>query len=336
MGGAMFRIDGQFRVLAANAEAGQLGRAPVIGRDVLRVLPRVHADAVGSGLAAISAGARSAVRDSRLADGRVMRWLLTACRDAAGGGDGFLVHGVDVSDLVAQAPAPAPARPAPAPAPAPVAAPEPAPAAVTGPAASAEELLAIRGELERERRLHASARQALFAANEEAENLVLRLAEEQQCVAEEQQRVAEEQQRVAAERERQAELRRELEDARREAEEARRREAASAQAQAELAEQLDAERMRRNETLAALSAAEQVPVALRAQLERAQSGLRTDLQELVDRIFLLAPGRAGRGRRCRATRRGRAPAGLGPGSGSPGGPRVASLRTSGRPPARSV
>jgi DNA-binding response OmpR family regulator len=286
MGGAMFRIDGQFRVLAANTEAGQLGRAPVIGRDMLRVLPRVHADAVGSGLAAISAGARSAVRDSRLADGRVMRWLLTACRDAAGGGDGFLVHGVDVSDLVAQAPAPAPARPAPAPAPAPVAAPEPAPAAVTGPAASAEELLAIRGELERERRLHASARQALFAANEEAENLVLRLAEEQQCVAEEQQRVAEEQQRVAAERERQAELRRELEDARREAEEARRREAASAQAQAELAEQLDAERMRRNETLAALSAAEQVPVALRAQLERAQSGLRTDLQELVDRIFL--------------------------------------------------
>jgi DNA-binding response OmpR family regulator len=284
MGGAMFRVDGEFLVLAANAEAGQLGRAPVVGRDVLRILPRVHADAVGSGLAAISAGARSAVRDSRVADGRVMRWLLTACRDAAGGAAGFLVQGVDVSDLVAQAPAPAPARPAPAPAP--MAAPAPEPAPVTGPTANEEELLAMRGELERERRLHASARQALFTANEEAENLVLRLAEEQQCVAEEQQRVAEEQQRLAAERERQAELRRELEDARREAEEARRREAASVQARDELAEQLDAERTRRNEALAALAAAERAPVALRAQLERARSGLRADLQELVDRIFL--------------------------------------------------
>jgi hypothetical protein len=249
---------------------------------VLWILPRVHADAVGSGLAAISAGARSAVRDSRLADGRVMRWLLTACCDAAGGGDGFLLHGVDVSNLVAHAAVPAPA-PVP---PAPVAAPEPAPAPMTGPTASADELLAIRVELERERRLHASARQALFAANEEAENLVLRLAEEQQCVAEEQQRVAEEQQRVAEERQRHAELRREAEEARREAEEARRREAVAAQAQGELAEQLDAERTRRNETLAALSAAEQVPVALRAQLERAQSGLRAEIQELVDRIFL--------------------------------------------------
>ena len=279
MGGAMLRVDGEFLVLAANADAEQLGRAPVVGRDVLRVLPRVHADAVGSGLAAISAGARSAVRDSRLADGRVMRWLLTACRDAAGGGDGFLLHGVDVSNLVAPAPAPAPVPvPVPVP-PAPVAVPEPAPAPMTGPTASADELLAIRVELERERRLHASARQALFAANEETENLVLRLAEEQQCVAEEQQRVAEEQQRHA-------ELRREAEEARREAEEARRREAVSALAQGELAEQLDAERTRRNETLAALSAAEQVPVALRAQLERAQSGLRAEIQELVDRIFL--------------------------------------------------
>jgi|GEM_PF-6245692 len=291
MGGAMFRVDGEFRVLATNADAEQLGRAPVIGRDVLRILPRVHADAVGSGLAALSAGARSAVRDSRLADGRVMRWLLTACCGAVGDGDGFLVYGLDVSDLVA--PAPAPAR-APAPAPAlPVVAPEPEPAPSTGPTASAEELLAIRGELERERGLHASARQALFAANEETENLVLRLAEEQQCVAEEQQRVAEgqqrvaeEQQRVAEERQRHAELRRGLEEARREAEEALRREAASAQAQRELAEQLDAERARRNETLAALSAAEQVPVALRAQLERARSGLRADIQALVDRIFL--------------------------------------------------
>ena len=81
-------------------------------------------------------------------------------------------------------------------------------------------------------------------------------------------------------------MRREAEEARREAEEARRREAVSALAQGELAEQLDAERTRRNETLAALSAAEQVPVALRAQLERAQSGLRAEIQELVDRIFL--------------------------------------------------
>lgn len=260
IGGAMFRIDGEFRVLAANADAEQLGRAPVIGRDVLRILPRVHADAVGSGLAAISAGARSAVRDSRLTEGRVMRWLLTACRDAAGGGDGFLVHGVDVSDLVAQAPVPA------------IVPPEPEPAPSTGPVASEELLLAIRGELERERHLHASARQALFAANEEAESLVLRLAEEQQCVAEEQQR--------------HVELRRGLEEARREAEDALRREAASAQAQRELAEQLDAERARRNETLAALSAAEQAPVALRAQLERARSGLRADIQALVDRVFL--------------------------------------------------
>jgi DNA-binding response OmpR family regulator len=275
MGGALFRVDGEFRVLAANAGAEQLGRAPVAGRDVLRILPRVHADAVGSGLAALSAGARSAVRDSRRDDGGVMRWLLTACRDAADGGDGFLVHGVDVSDLAVQAPAPLPAEE-----------PAPAPAPVTGSAASEEALRAIRTELERERRLHASTRQALFAANEEAENLVLRLAEEQQCVAEEQQRVAEEQHRVVAERQQQAELRRELEDACREAEEARRREAALAQARGELAEQLDAARVRHEETLAALAAAERAPVALRAQLARARSGLRADLQELVDRIFL--------------------------------------------------
>jgi DNA-binding response OmpR family regulator len=299
MGGVMFRVDAEFRVLAANDEAQAFGRAPIVGRDVLRVLPRVHADAVGSALAAVSAGARSAVRDSRPVDGRVMRWLLTGTRDAAGNADGFLVHGVDVSDLAAQAQAQAPVR---EPAPAPSAVPLPAPAAAAGD----EELRALRKELERDRQLLGSARKALFEATEESERLVLQLAEEQQCVAEEQQRVAEERKRhaelrraLAALESQRDELAAALEGVRREADEAQRREAEAERKEAEarrreaeaeragreLAAALDGERARHGETLAALSAAAQAPAELRAQLSQAREGLRADIQQLVDRIF---------------------------------------------------
>lgn len=261
LGGPVFRVAEGFEVVAANEAAQALGRAPIVGRDVLKVLPRVHADAVGDALAAISAGARAVVRDSRPADGQVMRWLLTSRGDAAGNGDGFLVHGIDVSDLSSQA------------------------AVEQAPAKGDDEIEAMRRQLEQERQALAKARQALQAATEESGGLAARLAEEQAQLAELRRALAAAE---AQHEELQAGLeqaRRDAEKAQREAEWAQRRETESEQAGSKLAKALDAERARHSETLAALSAAEKVPIAIRAQLERARHGLRADIDELVGRIF---------------------------------------------------
>jgi CheY-like chemotaxis protein len=266
--GPVFRVGAQFEVLAANEEAKALKRTPLAGRDVLKFLPRVHADAVGDGLAALSAGARSAVRDSRPRDGQVIRWLLTARFDAAGQGDGFLIHGVDVSDLgLPAAAAPAPGNDEP-------------------------EVAALRGELEQERQSLARAQQALLAATQQSGGLQAQLSEEQERLADLREtlgaaeaRYEELQAALETARREAAEAQREAQEAQREAEAARRRETESQQSGGKLAAALDAERARHSATLAALSAAEEVPIALRARLDRARHGLRADIDALVERIF---------------------------------------------------
>src|SRR5690606_38817893 len=100
------------------------------------------------------------VRDSRPANGKVMRWLLTARGDAAGGQDGFLVHGIDVSDLSSRA------------------------AVEQAPAKGDDEIKAMRRQLEQERQALAKAREALQAATDESGGLATRLAEEQAQLAE--------------------------------------------------------------------------------------------------------------------------------------------------------
>lgn len=282
IGGPLFRVASDFAVLACNEDAGAVGRAPLVGRDVLRVLARVHADAVGSALAAVSAGARAAVRDSRPADGQVFRWVVTSRRDADGDGDGFVVHGIDVSDLAAQA------------------------VAEAAPLASDQEVTELRSELERERQQLAAARQALVAATEESDNLGARIAEEKQHAAEEKRRVDDLRRAVADAETRQEELLAGLEQARRQARDAersvaesrqqaeelqrraereRRRAVESEQAGSKLAEALEAERNLHGKTRAALTAAEQVPAALRTQLDKARNELRTKLPDLVHLVF---------------------------------------------------
>jgi predicted nucleic acid-binding Zn-ribbon protein len=230
-------------------------------------LPRIHADAVGAALASISGGAGAAVRDSRPANGQVFRWLLAARCDAAGKSDGFFVHGIDVSDLAQQAA-------------------ETLPDVETRQA----EIQALRSELEEERRLLAAARQALLAANEEAGGLAAALAEHDQ-------RAAGLRDALATAEAHLAELQAELEQQRREAAEERHRALEAEQAGGRLADALDAERARCSATMAALAAAEQVPVALRTALGQARQGLRSELDELMNRIFnplLDEPGRAPR------------------------------------------
>ncbi len=280
--GPMLRVDADLKVVAANEAAQALGRAPFVGRDVLKALPRLHADAVGEMLAAISAGAPSEVKDSRPVDGKTIRWLVSARRDAMGNAEGFLVQGVDVSDLAGTA--------------------ERAPAKTAGDDRQAKR----QKELEQERRHLASARRALVAAAEESEQLGARLAELQQRTTKEERRIAELNSALAAaeaehetlragEREARGqaeeacrkadEALREAAEFRRQADEARRRESELERFGNKLAETLEAERARHGELLVALSAAEQVPIALKAQLARVRSGLRADLHELVDKLF---------------------------------------------------
>jgi PAS domain-containing protein len=97
--GPVFRLGPDFEVRGANEAALKIGRAPVVGRDIFKVLPRVHGDAVGDGLAALSAGTELAVRDVRSEGDNMVRWLLSPRRDTEGEQRGFLVQAVDVSDL---------------------------------------------------------------------------------------------------------------------------------------------------------------------------------------------------------------------------------------------
>jgi len=278
IGGPVFRIAADFEVLAANEAATALGRAPVTGRDVLKVLPRVDADAVGDALAAIAAGAAAAVRDTRPANGRVMRWLVGARRDAAGAQHGFLAHGVDVSDLVA------------------LAAPEVPGDVAVAPAEDSPALLEARARQE-------SLQQALAGVEAEREELRGRLAAAETNRDE---LAAELRAALAAVESEREELKAGLELARRETEEARglaeeaRRQAEKALAAAEdarlkeekaqrenskLADALKATRGEQSATLAALAAAEQVPQQLRAELSEVRQGLRVRIDELLEGVF---------------------------------------------------
>jgi DNA-binding response OmpR family regulator len=252
--GPQLRIDADFKVNAANAEARAIGRSPVIGRDVLKVLPRIHADAVGAALAALSGGAKAVVRDSRPANGQVLRWLLTARCSAAGGAEGFLVHGIDVSDLARHV--------------------EGSPEEE----ARHAELAALRQELEKERCSLQAARQALAVANEQSDDLAAKVAEQDQ-------RMTGLRQALASAESRLEELQAGLEQQRRDAEEARRRASEAEKSGGRLAEALDAERARCSATMAALAAAEEVPVKLRAAVGHARQGLRAEIDELMNRIF---------------------------------------------------
>jgi PAS domain-containing protein len=280
--GPVLRVDTDLKVVAANEAAQALGRAPFVGRDVLKALPRLHADVVGDMLAAISAGGSSAVRDSRPVNGKIIRWVVNSRRDALGNAEGFLVQGVDVSDLAAKI------------------------EQVPVKQARDDKPAKLLKELEQERRHLASARRALVAAAEESEQMGARLTELERRVSDEQRRIAELNSALAAAEAARAELRageqeargqadaacrradeafREADKLRRQAEEARRQKSELERAGNELAETLAAERARHGELVAALSAAEQVPIALKAQLARARSGLREELHELVDKLF---------------------------------------------------
>ena len=275
--GPVFRIAPDFDVLAANEEATSLGRAPITGRDVLKVLPRVDADAVGDALAAVAAGARMAVRDTRPVKGRVMRWLVGARGGDGGTQLGFVAHGVDVSDLAA-------------------AVPQAADDVIVAPVEDSPALVAARAEQE-------SLQQALVAVEAEREELRARLAAAE---ANREELAAELRAALTAVESEREELKAGLELARRETEEAHelaegaRRQAEEALASAEdsrrkqekaqrengkLADALKAARSEQSATLAALAAAQQVPHMLRAELGEARQGLRARIDALLDGVF---------------------------------------------------
>jgi CheY-like chemotaxis protein len=97
--GPVFRLGPDLEVRGANEAAMKIGRAPVVGRDIFKVLPRAHSDAVGDGIAALAAGSEVAVRDVRGDADQMLRWLVSARRDTDGEQRGFLLQAIDVSDL---------------------------------------------------------------------------------------------------------------------------------------------------------------------------------------------------------------------------------------------
>jgi CheY-like chemotaxis protein/PAS domain-containing protein len=264
LAGAQFRLAPDFSVLAINPAAESLGRAPQLGRDVLKVLPRLHADAVGAALAEIAAGATQAVHDTRPDQGRVTRWLVSSRLDAAGRRSGFLVLGVEVTDLVQASRV------------------EPEPEATN-------EIAGLRA--------------ALAAAEQELETVRASLEDTRDAAGREREEARGEREQAGREL---GETRRELEEIK-EAAAAAREVAEEAAGRAEAAEQavaaaeqavlaarqeceravaeLGAERARHAETLAALATASQVPVKLRADLDRARLELRAELETLVERAF---------------------------------------------------
>lgn len=272
--GALFRVGPDFEVRAANARGELLGRAPIVGRDVLKVLPRVDADVVGDALAAVAEGQGLAVRDSRPTDGRVMRWLVSARRDATGNTDGFLVHGVDVSDLATEA---VPAAP------------------VAVPAVDVEKSTALKKTLATVEAEREELRAALAATESGREELAEALRASLAAVEAERDTLREELQQVRREAE---ETRSQAEQARKDADALRREAEEAGEEEGKLAKALEVEQNRHSETLADLSQARQVPVRMRAALERTRSDLRTHLDELVEGAFaslLNVPGDAAAG-----------------------------------------
>lgn len=244
--GPLFRLAADFAVQSANLEGEALGRAPVIGRDVLKVLPRAHAEVVGDALAALATGAAVATRDAVTEDGRGLRWLAATRRDGAGQVSGFLLHGLDISDLgsgagVAQAA-------------------EATQAAETAQAAQA----AVAAREAEQGRVVAELRAALSAAEAERRGLGEAFARAEKELAS---------------------LREALASAETTADEAASQQAAEAEERARLEATLEAERGRHGETLAALSAAEQVPVRLHTALQRTRHELGAELAALAERLL---------------------------------------------------
>lgn len=277
--GPAFRLGPDFTVLAANDAAAELGRAPVTGRDVLRVVPHRDAAALGDALVAISAGAPSAVRDSRPVDGRVMRWQAALRTGPAGDRMGFVVTGTDVSDLAVR------------------------PAIEAGPTSHGA-IRDLEAALARAEARQAAAATELQAALDEAQarhdaatgELEAALAEARAshdaATGELRAALAEleaERGRLQSDwehaRREAAEARSEAERERSALEVARRREKEEGRQARKLAAALDEERSRHDRTLAALSAAEQLPSRLRAELGQARHGLRIHLDQLFEQVF---------------------------------------------------
>ena len=244
--GPLFRLAPDFVVLAANPVGEALGRAPVIGRDVLKVLPRPHGEAVGDALAALAAGSAVAMRDAVPEEGRALRWLVATRRDGAGRVLGFLLHGLDITDLASSESAPQDAR---------------ADQSIQATQAAQAAMAAREAELGRE---VATLRAALEAAEEERRGL------------------GKDAERADAEL---AAMREALARGEAAAREAADEHAAVAEERARLAAILEEERGRHGETLAALSAAEQVPVKLHAALQRTRHELGAELATLAERLL---------------------------------------------------
>lgn len=273
LGGPMFRVAPDFEVLVANDHAKAFGRAPVCGRDVLKVLPRPDAEAVGDALAAIAAGADSAVRDVHAEEGGLMRWVVSPRPGAAGDGLGFVVYGVDCTDLARREHAAASQAGEQS-----AAADEQLEAARARAEQALEEAEALRREaakaatentrlaelLEAERQRYAQLAEKLDAERGGHEQLAATLAAE---------RGGHEQmtETLTAERTKYEQLAKALE-----AERARHEELSGA---------LEAERSKQEQLAEALSAAEQVPVRLRAELSDIRQGLRSHLDDIVQRVF---------------------------------------------------
>jgi CheY-like chemotaxis protein len=276
--GPLFRLAPDFSIRAVNEEGEALGRPPLVGRDILKVLPRQDANAVGDALATIAAGAASAIRDSRSTDGKVLRWLLTALRNADGSGQGILVHAIEVSDLAA------------------------ARAPVDSPFAAADEHEARSAAAEYDEELRIALAEAERAVAEERASRCLAEGDREALLAElhaERAMRAGLAEALETESSQRADLAKALdaELAARvalggalDAEKARGATLAEA-LEAErveriaLAQALEAERCRHAETLAALTAAGMAPAQLRADLDQAKQGLRTRIDELLERVF---------------------------------------------------
>jgi PAS domain-containing protein/ActR/RegA family two-component response regulator len=285
LGGAVLRIDSDFRLQAANTAAEGLGRTPVPGRDVLKSLPRLHADAVGAALAELSAGAESAVRDTRPANGQVTRWVVTLRRDAGGSAAGFLAHATDVSDLAEDRHERAPEKTAEAAQEAPSASDHQNEKLRSELAAARERLEeaereqpALRHELQAERQRLAEARQALTRLEQERADLDELLTADRQRIAELQAGLE------ALEADREA-LREDLEQEQRRAELARHDEAAAQQRSSNIQAQFDDAQLRLEMALAAQAEAESVPEALRAELAQARHRFQAELGSLFDSVF---------------------------------------------------
>lgn len=272
---ALYRVGPDFEVRAANAAGEALGRDPVLGRDILKVLPRRHAEAVSDGLVALASGARSVVRDTAPRDGEATRWLLALRPGEDDRDDGFLLLGVDVSDLLQAG----------------------APNQEASKQRELEELRAVLRETETERerlgRLLAEAdskaadfRVGLERAEEQAET-ARRDAEEARLSTE---AALRDNEQVSAEAEAASQA---LEAANRALESERHKQVELAGARRALEEALDAERQRQAETLAALSEAGEVPARMRAELDQARAGLRQELDVLLERVFAPLLGEPG-------------------------------------------